>query len=103
MNGEFAKVSSSYDNLVTILPNILGKKLPVELKKLGRFTLVGNSQLSATAIDADFTMISDLGIVKSFFNMKSIDFIDKAISGNVVLENFDLGTFLIGKIWGKFQ
>jgi hypothetical protein len=65
MNGEFAKVSSSYDNLVTIL-NILGKKLPVELKKLGRFTLVGNSQLSATAIDADFTMISDLGIVKSF-------------------------------------
>jgi hypothetical protein len=78
MNGEFAKVSSSYDNLVTILPNILGKKLPVELKKLGRFTLVGNSQLSATAIDADFTMISDLGIVKSFFNMKSIDFIDKA-------------------------
>jgi hypothetical protein len=41
MNGEFAKVSSSYDG---ILPNILGKKLPVELKKLGRFTLVGNSQ-----------------------------------------------------------
>jgi hypothetical protein len=36
--------------------------------------------------------------------MKSIDFIDKAsYSGNVVLENFDLGTFLIGKIWGKFQ
>jgi hypothetical protein len=32
MNGE--KVSSSYDNLVTILPNILGKKLPVELKKI---------------------------------------------------------------------
>jgi hypothetical protein len=29
MNGEFARISSSYDNLVTILPNILGKKLPV--------------------------------------------------------------------------
>jgi hypothetical protein len=47
-------------------------------------------------------MISDLGIVKSFFNMKSIDFIDKAsYSGNVVLENFDLGTFRsenLGKI-----
>jgi hypothetical protein len=49
-------------------------------------------------------MISDLGIVKSFFNMKSIDFIDKAsYSGNVVLENFDLGTFLIGKIWENFN
>jgi hypothetical protein len=65
MNGEFAKVSSSsYDNLVTILKYFREKITPVELKKLGRFTLVGNSQLSA--IDADFTMISDLGIVKSF-------------------------------------
>jgi hypothetical protein len=34
MNGEFAKVVEDYDNLVTILPNILGKKLPVELKKI---------------------------------------------------------------------
>jgi hypothetical protein len=39
MNGDF-KGCSSYDNLVTI-PNILGKKLPVELK-ISRFTLVGN-------------------------------------------------------------
>jgi hypothetical protein len=34
MNGDFKRLSSSYDNLVTILPNILGKKLPKELKKL---------------------------------------------------------------------
>ncbi len=102
MDGEFARISSSYDNLVTILPNILGKKLPVELKKLGRFTLVGNSQLSVTAIDADFTLDSDLGSVKSFFSMKSIDFIDKAsYMGNVVLEDFDLGTLLDRKDLGK--
>jgi hypothetical protein len=48
-------------------------------------------------------MISDLGIVKSFFNMKSIDFIDNLYSGNVVLENFDLGLFLDRKNLGKFQ
>jgi hypothetical protein len=36
--------------------------------------------------------------------MKSIDFIDKAsYSGNVVLENFDLGTFLDRKIWENFN
>jgi hypothetical protein len=38
MNGDFKRMSSSYDNLVTI-PNILGKKLPKELK-IRRFTLV---------------------------------------------------------------
>ncbi|WP_016989114.1 translocation/assembly module TamB domain-containing protein [Flavobacterium sp. ACAM 123] len=102
MNGNFTRMSSSYDNLVTILPNILGNKLPKELKKLGRFTIVGNSQLSATAIDADFSMVTDLGIVKSFFKMKSIDFIDKAsYMGNVVLENFDLGNLLDRKDLGK--
>jgi hypothetical protein len=48
-------------------------------------------------------MISDLGIVKSFFNMKSIDFIDKAsYSGNVV-ENFDLGTFFRSEDLGKIS
>jgi hypothetical protein len=52
MNGEFAKVSSSYISNNT--SKYFREKLPVvELKKLGRFTLVGNSQLSATAIDAD--------------------------------------------------
>jgi hypothetical protein len=36
--------------------------------------------------------------------MKSIDFIDKAsYSGNVVLENFDLGTFLNRKNLGKIS
>jgi hypothetical protein len=36
--------------------------------------------------------------------MKSIDFIDKAsYSGNVVLENFDLGTFLDRKDLGKIS
>ena len=97
VDGDFSRVSSSYDNLVAVLPNILGKKLPVELKKIGRFTLVGNSQLSVTAIDADFTMVTDLGRVTSVFSMKSIDFIDRAsYVGNVILEDFDLGT-LIGR------
>jgi hypothetical protein len=35
--------------------------------------------------------------------MKSIDFIDKASYSGVVLENFDLGTFLDRKNLGKFQ
>lgn len=102
MNGDFTRLVSSYDNLVTLLPNVLGKKLPVELKKLGRFTAVGNSQLSATAIDAAISLETDLGRLKSFFSMKSIDFIDKAsYKGNIVLEDFDMGTFLDRKDLGK--
>ncbi|MGO4821129.1 MULTISPECIES: translocation/assembly module TamB domain-containing protein [unclassified Flavobacterium] len=101
MTGNFNKIASSYTNLARILPNVLGKKLPTELKKLGYFTLVGNTQLSQSFIDADFAMATDLGKVQSVISMKSIDFIDKAsYIGNVILEDFDLGTLLDRKDLG---
>ncbi|UQD57272.1 translocation/assembly module TamB domain-containing protein [Flavobacterium sp. K5-23] len=102
MDGDFKKVSISYENLVKILPNVLGKKLPVELKKLGMVTIIGNSQVSKSTLDADFSLTSDLGNVQSVLSMKSIDFIDKAsYVGNVVLESFDVGTLLNRKDLGK--
>ena len=95
MNGKFEKVSSSYDNLLTILPNVLGNKLPINIKKIGFFTLKGNSQITASSIDANFIAATELGLVKSNFKIKGIDSIDKAsYLGNVVLEGFNVGIFL---------
>ncbi|HJS00620.1 MAG TPA: translocation/assembly module TamB domain-containing protein [Flavobacterium sp.] len=102
MDGVFTKLNSSYDNLVVMLPNVLGKKLPVELKTLGNFSLIGDTQLTKSAIDADLVLTSQLGKLQSNFAMTNIDFIDKAAyTGNVVLENFDVGTFLNRKDLGK--
>ncbi len=102
MDGNFTKLNSSYDNLVTMLPNVLGEKLPVELKTLGNFSMKGDAQLTASAIDADLNLVSQLGRLKSNFAMTNIDFIDKAAYiGNVVLEDFDVGTFLGRKDLGK--
>ncbi|MDQ5928429.1 MAG: hypothetical protein QG594_203, partial [Bacteroidota bacterium] len=95
MNGRFTKMTSSYNELVTIMPTILGKKLPVELKKLGKFLLVGTNQLTAKTLKADFLLKTELGNVQSVLSMKSIDFIDKATYvGNVKLDQFNLGAFL---------
>jgi hypothetical protein len=95
MNGKFEKFSSSYDDLVNLLPNVLGKNLPINLQKLGLFTLKGNSQITASSIDANFILATNLGLVKSNFKMKGIDYIDKAsYIGKVVLDNFDMGTLL---------
>jgi hypothetical protein len=102
MNGDFENISTSYKNLVRLLPNVLGKKLPKELDNLGDFSLIGNSQLSATSLDADFLMDTDLGIVQSQIEMDNNDFIDKAsYKGKVVLEDFDIGTLLERKDLGK--
>lgn len=102
MNGKFEKLSSSYDNLVVLLPNVLGKKLPKELQRIGKFSIEGKAKVSKTALDTDFYMTTDLGNGLIDLNMDNIDFIDKAsYSGNVVLENFDVGTLLGRKDIGK--
>lgn len=95
MYAEFDKLTSSYEDLVVILPNILGNKLPTSLKKLGKFTAWGTSSVSTTAVEADFSMSTELGNVISNLAIQNIDIIDKAsYQGNVILENFDIGTLI---------
>jgi len=95
MNGEFAELSTSYDDLVTILPNVLGKRLPVILKKLGVINLVGNTQVTTTSVEASFVMATQLGKVESDLNIENMDLTNKAAYiGNVVLDNFDIGALL---------
>lgn len=102
MYAKFNKLTSSYDDLIVILPNILGNKLPTSLKKLGRFTASGISNVSTTAVEADFTMTTALGIVTSNLEIQDINVIDKAsYFGNVILENFDIGTLLDQKELGR--
>jgi TamB, inner membrane protein subunit of TAM complex len=103
MKGKFDKVSSNYDNLASILPNVLGKKLPSSLKKLGQFNITGDSEITMRTIIADVFMTSALGNIKSNLEMSNIDNIDNAnYSGNIALQNFDIGKFLnrsdVGKV-----
>jgi len=102
MNGKFKKLSSTYDDLVALLPNVLGKKLPSNLKKLGTFAIIGNTKVTESFVEANFAMTTEIGNIQSDFTMKNIDFIDNAsYVGNVVLDNFDIGTFLDRKDFGK--
>ena len=95
MKGDFKKVTSDYENLTGLLPNILGKKLPTSIKRLGRFNLRGKAEVTTKAIDADFYMTTALGNIQSQLVMTSIDNIDNAAyKGYIILEDFDVGSFL---------
>jgi TamB, inner membrane protein subunit of TAM complex len=103
MKGSFDKVSSSYENLTSLLPDVLGKKLPSSLKKLGQFNLKGDAEITTKSIDADFSLQTKLGNIASKLLMTDIDTIDNATyKGNIVLDNFDVGSFLnrndVGKV-----
>lgn len=104
MKGSFKKVSSSYENLTSLLPNVLGKKLPSSLKKIGRFNLVGDAEITTKSIDADFKLQTKLGNLTSQLVMTNINNIDNAnYSGNVILDNFDVGALLNLKDIGKLS
>ncbi|OXA80452.1 DUF490 domain-containing protein [Flavobacterium frigidimaris] len=102
MDGKFDKLVSSYDNMVALLPVVLGKKLPKELKRIGKFTIVGKAKVSTVALEANFKMVTDIGGGKVDLHLNNMDFIDKAsYSGNIVLENFDVGALLNRKDIGR--
>ncbi len=102
MNARFAKLSTNYDDLVTILPNVLGKRLPAILKKLGTINLVGKTQLTTTSLNANLEMTSQIGNIQSDLEIDNMNLSDKATyAGNVVLNNFDIGTFIDRKDIGK--
>lgn len=95
MNGKFNKLSITYDDLVTVLPNVLGKRLPFILRKLGTVTIIGNTKVTTTSVEANVAMTTLLGKVNSNLTIKNMNLPDKAAyTGNVVLEKFDLGIFL---------
>jgi len=95
MKGDFVKVTSNYTNLVSLLPNVLGKKLPTSLSKLGQFNLRGKTEITTSSIDADFYMSTAIGNVQSNLTMTNIDDIDNAsYKGNIIFEDFNLGLFL---------
>ena len=95
MKGDFKKIVSSYDNLTQLLPNLLGKKLPSSLQKIGQFVFKGKAEVSSTAIVTDFYMTTQIGNIKSNLKINNIDNIDNAsYKGNIVLEDFNLGYFL---------
>ena len=95
MKGDFTKVASNYDNLVKLLPNVLGTKLPSSLRKIGQFNLRGKSEITTQTIVADFYMTTALGNIQSNLSMSNIDHIDNATyKGNIILEEFNIGAFL---------
>ncbi len=95
MIGSFNRFTTSYTDLITILPNVLEKKLPTNLKKLGISNLVGDIKLTAGKIDAAIKITSDLGFLQSKFNIDGFDFIDNATyKGKIILDDFNIGELL---------
>tara|TARA_R110002096_G_scaffold66077_3_gene160894 strand:- start:57 stop:4457 length:4401 start_codon:yes stop_codon:yes gene_type:complete len=95
MNGNFSNLSSTYKDLKGLLPNVLGEVIPSSFDRLGKFTIVGSSQVTSSKVIADIKINTDLGFLDSSLEINKINDIDNAAyKGKVIFEEFDFGTFL---------
>ena len=102
MKGNFNKITSNYSDLTKLLPNILGKKLPSSLQKLGQFSYTGKAEVTQNYINTYFVMNTALGIVESDLHMSNLNNIDNAnYKGNIILDGFDVGAMINDKTIGK--
>ncbi|MFD1613473.1 translocation/assembly module TamB domain-containing protein [Gelatiniphilus marinus] len=95
MNGKFRNLSSTYNDLTALLPNVLGAAIPSSFDRLGKFKIVGQSQITASTINADIEIDTELGFVDSKLEIKKINDIDNAsYKGKIIFKDFDLGILI---------
>jgi len=83
---------TNYYELRRFMPKVLGEVLPVEMKELGNFSLVGNSSIVSNVLTTKSNLQSGIGQAVVDLRMTNINNIDyAAYKGNIVLSNFNLG------------
>ncbi|MBP1839982.1 translocation/assembly module TamB domain-containing protein [Formosa algae] len=102
MQGRFNRLSSTYKDLITLLPNLLGQTIPSNFDRFGNFNITGTTELTTSKINADLRINTSLGLIESDLVLTNIDNIDKATyKGNIVVTDFDLGTYLENSNFNK--
>ena len=102
LTANYNKLKSTYTDLKKMLPKLLGRTLPSSLRNLGVFTVKGNTIVTTENIDANITLQTEIGDLKSNVSLSNLDDIDNAkYVGPITLTNFDLGKFLQDDIFGN--
>lgn len=96
------RLSSDYDHLKSLLPNILGKQLPSSFKKLGKFSVSGFTYITEDLINADVIMKTDIGTLITDLELTNIGDINNAsYFGQVAVIDFALGNILNNPLMGN--
>ncbi len=102
MMAKFSQLTSTYKDLKSLLPNVLGASIPSSFDRLGKFTLVGQSEITPSTILANIKTETELGFVNSDLKMTRVNNIDNAqYEGNIIFEDFDLGALMDDSNFGK--
>ena len=101
-DGNLTNLTATYIELKNILPNVLGKSLPTEFDKFGKFTLKGLVRVTPDEMQATIKVNSEIGSSIADLQITNIGDIDYAkYDGEIELNNFDLGYFFNDPLFGN--
>ena len=101
-------ISTNYFDLRRFMPGVLGSIIPLELKQLGSFRMVGSTSIINNELKTKSILNSAIGQVNADLKIGNIDNIDFAYyKGNIVFKDFNLGkiskTTSLGKVSGNLD
>lgn len=104
LNGISEELTSDYEKLKLLLPNLIGKNLPSEFKKLGIFSISGKTLIKKKLLDVAIDIQSVMGAATVDLRLTNIDNIDKATyKGYVNVTDFELGEMVGDPLIGKLS
>ncbi|QWX85661.1 translocation/assembly module TamB domain-containing protein [Cellulophaga sp. HaHaR_3_176] len=102
MEADIRNISTSYYQLRSLMPNLLGKTLPSSFEKLGEFTIRGQATVTENSINSKVNINTAIGSSYSDLELTDIKKIDNAsYKGFFSLIDFDLGFFVGNADLGK--
>ncbi|MBU2996713.1 translocation/assembly module TamB [Cellulophaga baltica] len=102
MDAEIRDLTTSYYQLRSLMPNMLGKSLPSVFEKLGEFTIRGDVRVTENTIKSKVNINTAIGSSYSDLELTNIRNIDNAFyKGFFSLIDFDLGYFVDNDKLGK--
>ncbi|QNM87083.1 translocation/assembly module TamB [Polaribacter pectinis] len=100
-DGDLKNLTATYKGLKSVLPNVLGKTLPTEFDKFGKFKIVGKVSVTPEQMSATVDLKSEIGDIVSDLQISNISNIDYAsYSGEINLNNFNIGAFFNDPLFG---
>lgn len=102
LHANIGNISSNYQSLKSLLPNLLGKNLPSSLEKLGQFNINGTAYITENSIDGQLNLRTEIGYAYTDLLLTDIGDIDNAsYKGYLSFEDFDIGNFINDPTLGK--
>ncbi|MGB5170638.1 MAG: translocation/assembly module TamB domain-containing protein [Eudoraea sp.] len=102
LNADIKNITTSYYELRSLMPNLLGKSLPSIFNRLGQFTIRGDAIITQTSINTRANLNTVLGSSYLDLDLTEINDMDNArYKGFVSLIDFNLGRFVNNAKLGK--